>query len=89
MPESVQISLCPLAYLLNSSQKAHSKKVTAEKRDLKMGEDHNFVILDELDWKNREEGGIAQGRSSMEISKVTMWEKCPKTTKGSIRAGWD
>jgi hypothetical protein len=39
--------------------------VTAEKRDLKMGQDHNFVILD---WKNREEGGIVQGRSGMDIS---------------------
>ena len=54
-----------------------------------MGQDHNFVILDKLDWKNQEEGGIGHGGSSVEISKVTAWEKCPKTTKDSIWAGRD
>ena len=34
-----------------------------------MGQDHNFVILDELDWKNREEGGIAQGGSSDKLAR--------------------
>ena len=41
----------------------------AERRDLRMGQDHNFVILEELYWKNWEEGGIGQGRSGVEISK--------------------
>ena len=54
-----------------------------------MGQDHNFVILEELYWKNWEEGGIGQGRSSVEISKGTAQEKCPKTTKDSIWAGQD
>jgi len=69
------------------SPKAHNKRVTAEKRDLSLGQDHKFVVLVELDWKNWDEGGIVQGGSSVEISRVTAWEKYPKTTKDSIQAG--
>jgi len=63
--------------------------VTAEKRDLSLGQDHKFVVLVELDLKNRDEGGIVQGGSGVEFSRVTAWEKYPKTTKDSIQAGRD
>jgi len=64
--------------------------VTAEKpRDLSLGQDHKFVVLVELDWKNRDKGGIVQGGSSVDISRVTVRDKYPKTTKDFIQAGRD